>query len=123
MAIVGKEYNPYDYLVAFCKSNRISVKEENRLRDIINKIIEYNNLKPNNMENNKIDWDAFKEGWDSWDLQELQGVKQNNPYEPNTIIWKSWNRGYNCNTRGVNTHGIFNNSEFCESCGGRNCIC
>ena len=70
------------------------------------------------MENNEIDQDAFKEGWDSWDLQELQVVKQNNPYEPDTIIWKSWNKGYNCNTRGV-----FTNSGFCESCGGQNCIC
>ena len=42
MAIrTSKEYNPYDDLVSFVMSNRISGKQEQRLREIIDKIIEF----------------------------------------------------------------------------------
>lgn len=41
MAIRGKKYNPYDDLVSFVTSNRIDTKEENRLRGVINRILEF----------------------------------------------------------------------------------
>lgn len=66
----------------------------------------------------EIDWSAFMEGWQAWNRQIDSGNKELNPYATETLLWMSWNRGKNLNTKGV-----LNDLDWCESCGNRNCIC
>jgi hypothetical protein len=68
------------------------------------------------MEN--TNWSIFSEGWNAWNIQIETAIKEVNPYEIDSDNWKHWNRGYNLNTKGV-----FVDNDFCNSCGGRNCIC
>ena len=45
----------------------------------------------------KIDWKAYKEGFDAWDAYLVTNKKPGNPYEKDTDQWYSWNKGWNEN--------------------------
>ena len=52
-----------------------------------------------------IDERAFQEGWETW-TRYIDGelaIKrpEMNPYEPETIQWYSWNKGWNENDYGL----------------------
>jgi hypothetical protein len=48
-----------------------------------------------------MNWDAFNQGWASWERFILHGEKDTNPYEKHSVNWISWNKGWNLNLNGI----------------------
>lgn len=55
------------------------------------------------MEAKEINWEAYEEGFEAWNLFHASSFtdREMNPYVLDEVKWKSWNKGWNANLKGI----------------------